>query len=171
MILNKNNKFGLNFVDIPIFTVSGATTDTILGSVTVPANTFIDGDVAYFEGYFEASGSTSGFITAYVNTGTTLTGATQIMIRSFNAGATLQTQSRTMHIVRSDGSLTGTTPDRGTIVTASGTGIFNDFRSATISYLPINWKIDQEIIFTCRFNTPVSPASFVTLYCIKVWTF
>jgi hypothetical protein len=164
----KNNGIGKNFTNGNITGITGGTGEFLLNSILIPANTFKSGDVIRVDGLFESSGGT--FIRIYVGSGTTIATSTQIMVRSVGTEERIQTQSRTLHIVRANGDITGTSPDRGTIVTATGTGIFNEYRSGVASILSIDWTQDRYVFFTGTLgSTPTN--RYFNQYTMKIWTY
>ena len=164
----KNNGIGKNFTNGTVTGVTGSTGEFLLSSILIPANTFKSGDVIRVDGLFESSGGTS--IRIYVGSATTIATSTQIMVRSVFTEERIQTQSRTLHIVRANGDITGTSPDRGTIVTATSTGIFNEYRSGVASILSIDWTQDRYVFFTGTLGS--DPANrYFNQYTMKIWTY
>jgi hypothetical protein len=169
-MIRYGNNIPFNFTTNGPITATGTTTETILCSVSISGGTFKSGDVVFIEGMFDSK-TTLGLSTKiYVNTGLTITAATQIMTRGLSAGDTWQIQERVLHIVRGDGSMTGTTPDRGTIFAASGTGIVNDIRSTTNSIASIDWTTNKVIFFTGTLNSAAA-GNYIDQYFMKVWTY
>ena len=169
-MIRYGNNIPINFTTRGVNQVSGTTTETILCGVSIPGGTFKSGDVVFIEGMFDSKSTSSTVMKMYVNTGSTITSATQIMIRSLSAGDTWQIQERVLHIVRGDGSMTGTTPDRGTIFAASGTNNVTDFRSTTDSVASIDWTTDKVIFFTGTLNSAAA-GNYIDQYFMKVWTY
>lgn len=167
-MIDNSNGVGINFTNSTKTGVTGVTGEVVLSSILVPANTFKSGDVIGIHGMFESSGGT--FIRIYVGSATTIATATQVMVRSVFTEGRYQVQSRTLHIVRADGNMSGTLPDRGTIVTATSTGIFNEFRSGVANYLSLNWTTDLYVFFTGTLDS--LPANrYFDQYSIKIWTY
>jgi hypothetical protein len=170
-MIRYGNNIPINFTTRGVNRVSGTTTETILSSVSISGGTFKSGDVVFIEGMFDSKTITLGITTKmYVNTGSTIAGATQIMSRGLSAGDTWQIQERVLHIVRGDGSMTGTTPDRGTIFAASGTANVTDFRSTTDSIASIDWTTNKVIFFTGTLNSAAA-GNYINQYFMKVWTY
>ena len=166
----KNNGIEKNFTNGNITGITGGTGEFLLSSMLIPANTFQNGDVISIDGLFESSGGT--FIRIYVGSATTtpFSASTQVMIRSVNTEERIQTQRRTLHIVRADGFTGGTSPDRGTIVTSTSTGIFNEYRSGVASILSIDWTQDRYVFFTGTLGS--DPANrYFNQYTMKIWTY
>jgi hypothetical protein len=169
-MIRYGNDIPINFTTRGVNRASGTTTETILSSVSISGGIFKSGDVVFIEGMFDSK-TTFGVTTKiYVNTGSTITAATQIMSRTISAGDTWQIQERVLHIVRGDGSMTGTTPDRGTIFAASGTANFTDFRSTTDSIASIDWTTNKVIFFTGKLNSAAA-GNYIDQYFMKVWTY
>ena len=164
------NDITINFTTRRVNRASGTTTETILSSVSISGGTFKSGDVVFIEGMFDSKTTLGVTTKIYVNTGSTITAATQIMSRSISAGDTWQIQERVLHIVRGDGSMTGTTPDRGTIFAASGTANVTDFRSTTNSIASIDWTTNKVIFFTGTLNSSAA-GNYIDQYFMKVWTY
>jgi hypothetical protein len=166
----KNNGIGKNFTNGTVTGVTGSTGEFVLSSILIPANTFKSGDVISVDGLFESSGGTA--IRIYVGSAATtpFSASTQVMVRSLFTEERIQTQRRTLHIVRANGDITGTSPDRGTIVTATGTGIFNEYRSGVASILSIDWTQDRYVFFTGTLGS--DPANrYFNQYTMKIWTY
>lgn len=164
----KNNDVGKNFTNGTVTGVTGSTGQFVLSSILIPANTFQNGDVISIDGLFESSGGTA--IRIYVGSATTIATSTQIMVRSVFTTERVQTQRRTLHIVRADGFTGGTSPDRGTIVIDKDTGFFNEFRSGPASYLSIDWTQDRYVFFTGSLTS--TPANrYFNQYSMKIWTY
>lgn len=165
-MIYSNNNIEINFTDTTKIGVTGATIESILGVLPIPANTFKNNDTFFVEGLFVSS-ATTGTIKIYVNTGQTVSGAVQIMTRSIASGLVTQIQERTINIVRANG-LGSPTPDVGTNFAASGTGIVTDFRSTTATIAAIDWTKDNFIFFTATIGTGIDV--YIDQYYIKVWT-
>jgi len=167
MIRNINN-IEKNFTNSTKYGVTGFTGESILSWILIPANTFINGDVTSVSGIFSYSGAST--IKMYVGSATTISTSSQIMIRSFGSGQECQTQSRTLHIVRANGDITGTSPDRGTIVPSTGSSIYDEFESTTTSTLSIDWTQDRYVFFTgTLLSTPAG--RYIDQYSMKIWTY
>jgi hypothetical protein len=166
-MIYKNNNIQINFTDTTKKGVTGSTFETILGVIPISGNTFKNMDTFYVEGLFSSSASTTGSVKLYVGSGETLTGAQQIMSRTFATGRVFQIQERTIHIVRANG-VFDVTPDAGTNFAASGTGIVTDFRSTTSTIASIDWTTNKFIFFTV--NLGMGTGNFIDQYYIKVWT-
>ena len=169
-MIRYGNNIPFNFTTNGPITATGTTTETILCSVSISGGTFKSGDVVFIEGMFDSKTTLGVTTKMYVNTGSTISGATQIMSRGLSAGDTWQIQERVLHIVRGDGSMTGTTPDRGTIFAASGTNNVTDFRSTTNSIASIDWTTDKVIFFTGTLGS-ASAGNYIDQYFMKVWTY
>ena len=169
-MIRNGNHIPINFTTRGVNSASGTMTETILSSVSISGGTFKSGDVVFIEGMFDSK-TTSGVTTKmYVNTGSTIAGATQIMSRGIDAGDTWQIQERVLHIVRGDGSMTAATPDRGTIFAASGTANVTDFRSTTNSIASIDWTTNKVIFFTGTLGS-AAHGNYIDQYFMKVWTY
>ena len=169
-MIRYGNNIPINFITRGVNRASGTTTETILSSVSISGGTFKSGDVVFIEGMFDSK-TTSGVTTKmYVNTGSTIAGATQIMRKVLHVGDTWQIQERVLHIVRGDGSMTAATPDRGTIFAVSGTNNVTDFRSTTDSIASIDWTTDKVIFFTGTLVS-ASAGNYIDQYFMKVWTY
>jgi len=169
-MIRYGNNIPINFTTNGVNRASGTTTETVLCSVSISGGSFKSGDVVFIEGMFDSKTTLGVTTKIYVNTGSTITAATQIMSRAISAGDTWQIQERVLHIVRGDGSMTGTTPDRGTIFAASGTANFTDFRSTTNSIASIDWTTDKVIFFTGKLNSAAA-GNYIDQYFMKVWTY
>jgi len=164
----KNNGVGKNFTNGTVTGVTGSTGEFVLSSILIPANTFQNGDVISIDGLFESSGGTA--IRIYVGSATTIATSTQIMVRSVFTTERVQTQRRTLHIVRANGFTGGTSPDRGTIVIDKDTGFFNEYRSGVASILSIDWTQDRYVFFTGTLGS--TPANrYFNQYTMKIWTY
>jgi hypothetical protein len=167
MIQNVNN-IEKNFTNSTKYGYTGVTGESILSRILIPANTFKNGDVITVEGVFDCSGSTG--IDIYIGSATTIATSTNIMTRGFGTVQTYQTQSRTLHIVRANGDMTGVSPDRGTIVTSTSLGLFNEFYSSPVDIHSIDWTQDKYVFFTGTLYT--SPAvRYFNQYSMKIWTY
>ena len=169
-MIRYGNNIPINFTTRGVNRVSGTTTETILSSVSISGGTFKSGDVVFIEGMFDSKTTLGVTTKMYVNTGSTITAATQIMSRTISAGDTWQIQERVLHIVRGDGSMTAATPDRGTIFAASGANNFTDFRSTTNSIASIDWTTNKVIFFTGTLGS-ASAGNYIDQYFMKVWTY
>ena len=169
-MIRYGNNIPINFITRGVNRASGTTTETILSSVSISGGTFKSGDVIFIEGMLDSKTTLGMGTKMYVNTGSTIAGATQIMTRGLSAGDTWHIQERVLHIVRGDGSMTGTTPDRGTIFAASGTANVTDFRSTTNSIASIDWTTDKVIFFTGTLNSAAA-GNYIDQYFMKVWTY
>jgi hypothetical protein len=169
-MIRYGNDISINFTTRGINRASGTTTETILSSVSISGGTFKSGDVVFIEGMFDSKTTSALIVKMYVNTGSTIAAATQIMSRSLSSGDMWQIQERVLHIVRGDGSMTGTTPDRGTIFAASGTNNVTDFRSTTDSIASIDWTTNKVIFFTGTLNSAAA-GNYIDQYFMKVWTY
>jgi hypothetical protein len=151
-----------------IYGVTGFTGEFVFSRILIPANTFINGDVITVEGIFECSGSSS--VKMYVGSGLTPSTSTQISTTTFGTSQQFITHSRTLHIVRANGVMTGTSPDRGTIVPSTGTSLVNEFESTPTSILSIDWTQDRYVFFTgTLLSTPAG--RYINQYSMKIWTY
>jgi hypothetical protein len=173
-MIKKYNNIERNFTNTNTTSIQGFNIEGeyVLDSpILIPANTFKDGDIFTIEGIYDSSGAT--FVRFYVGSATTIATSTQLMVRSFNSsGFIYQTQRRTLHVVKANGDISGTSPNRGTILysTTDG-GNFDEFRSGNASILPIDWTTDKYIFSTVEFQA-ISPQvnKFFWQYSLKIWT-
>lgn len=141
------------------------TSDTLLNSVLVPANTFTVGDVVMMEAMVSKSASLGTYIMRfYWNTTNSLSGAILI-----GTSATLGTTVRSQIINRQGLIRVANGTGLGTLVANSSTAINQDsFTSGAPSTLAINWTVDGYFIVSASHT---SASETVTGEWLKISTY
>lgn len=164
----KFNNIGINtFSTAGTQSVTGTTAETIMSSITVPANTFKAGDLVTLDAIFSKTGTANQFVTKMywvAGATATLSGAVQIMTRTSISTVTYSGQSRKLYIRTADGTGTGLT--LGTEVASSTTSVFDDDRSVLRSNIAINWTTQGTFFSTIQLS---SSSDTGRSYYLKIW--
>lgn len=166
-LINFDGKWINKLYEYGTTTHTGNTTNTILESVLVPANTYRDGDHILLDGMFGKTGTANiWFIRFYWVAGSTptLSGATQLSIRGMGSTNLFTIQNRRLYIRTADGTGSGFT--LGTEVAAAGSGLYNDYRSEGVSNLALDWTVDSCVFCTVQLN---NSSDIGTQYYLKIW--
>lgn len=164
----KYNNIGVNTL-IAYGTAShtGSLSNTILHSIRIPANTYKAGDFVSLDGMFSKTGTNNSWTLRYywvAGATATLSGATQLSLRTIANTNQFATQTRRLQISTADGTGSGFTA--GTITAGVQSNLFDDIRSATYSNVAINWTVDS-VIFSAV--TLASSSDTCINYYIKLW--
>ena len=157
--INQFEKFG----DV----VAGTTGETIVGEVTVPANTYKATDLIMLTSMYGKTGTANIWTQRYYwvsGPSATLSGALQISVRGMVAANQFANQERRLYIRTANGTGTGIT--LGTEVVSSSTGVLNDYAPSTSSNLAIDWTIEGSIFTTITLE---SASDSVSCEYLKIW--
>ena len=126
---------------------TAVSSNVILGTVFIPANTFTDIDIVTIECFLEKSGTTNTpNYNFYYNTELSLATAITLSTRAISATFRSIYHMRRMAIRNVDG--TG----QGTIISALGQSIDTDYQAFTtvVSVVALNWTVDSYIFIGGR---------------------
>lgn len=146
---------------------TGNTTNTILQSLVVPANTFTAGDFVYLDAMFEKVGTAGIYTLRYYwvsGSTATLSGAIQLSTRGIGASNRFAIQNRRLYIRTANGTGSGLT--LGTELISTGGSHFNDYRSQTVSNVAINWTVDGTIFCAVQLG---NAGDTVRQHYLKIW--
>lgn len=147
--------------------VTGTLTESIIGEITIPANTYKATDLIMLTSMYGKTGTAGNWFQRYYwvsGTSATLSGALQISVRGMASSNQFANQERRLYIRTANGTGTGIT--LGTEVVSSSTGVLNDYVPSTSSNLAINWTIDGCIFTTI---TLVNASDSVSCEYLKIW--
>ena len=121
--------------------VSGTTVLTLIYSQLIPANTFATGDIVRISWRGQKTnfnGSNNAFI--YINTSSTVTGATLLGSWSTTANPRMEQMDRKLYIKNA------TTNTEVYNVTANSAGEYTNTGTSAFANIAINWTVNQYII-------------------------
>ena len=147
--------------------VGGTTVESIVGEVTIPANTYKATDLIMLTSMYGKTGTAGTWTQRYYwvsGPSATLSGALQISVRTMIATNQFANQERRIYIRTANGTGTGIT--LGSEVVSSSTGVLNDYTSSTSSNLAIDWTIEGTIFTTITLG---SAADSVSCEYLKIW--
>jgi len=136
---------------------TGTTTNTIVQSVLIPANTYTVGDIVRISvRSFKTGNGGIATLRFYANTSVSLSGAVTIaQLRQISAVTGMIAGNRNLSIT------SATTIDVGE---PSATGIISDELSLSnlgfVTNMNINWAVDQYIIFSIQLGSVTDSATF-----------
>ena len=168
-LIKYNGNWINDLINYGVSSHTGNTTNTVLMSVVVPANTFRAGDLIYLDAMFDKTGSAGTWTLRYYwvsGSTATLSGAILISTRGISAGNLFGTQNRRLYVRTANGTGSGLT--LGTETIASATGLFNDYRSEAISNLAINWTVTGTIFCAVQLT---SSGDTVRQHYLKIWEY
>lgn len=149
--------------------VTGTTSETILSSVIVPANTYGAGELICIDTMLSNNGASNWNIKLYWVPGTTatFTGATQLSVRNL----TVTTQRfaghlRRLYIRTTNGTGSGIT--LGTEIFSTTTNTYTDWASGTISNLAIDWTTDNTFFVVGKLTNSTHT---ISSYYLKIWEY
>jgi hypothetical protein len=141
---------------------TASTTEVAIRSLLVPANTFGPGDILTVDYLMEKNGSAvQSLWKLYVNTSNTLTGATQLSIRS--GGATFLSKPQDRKIAIRNGT------SQNCVMLNVNQGVDTDYQSAIsqVSKVTIDWSVDQYFIIAL-YNTVATITDPHRVFYIKI---
>jgi hypothetical protein len=147
--------------------VAGTTVETIIGEVTIPANTYKATDLIMLTSMYGKTGTAGIWTQRYYwvsGPSATLSGALQISVRGMVAANQFANQERRLYIRTANGTGTGIT--LGTEVISSSTSALNDYVPSTSSNLAIDWTIEGTIFTTITLG---SASDSVSCEYLKIW--
>jgi hypothetical protein len=157
-LTNLNNGISTNkFINNTVTAAhTGTTTNTIVQSVLIPANTYIVGDIVKIS---TRGNKTTGLavltIRTYLNTSLSLSGATQVAINATTGATGMHSTIRNLSITSS------TTTQTLNISTNNQPNDEAQLSNITLSTsINIDWTVDQYIIFAFQLTNSADSATF-----------
>jgi hypothetical protein len=163
----KINGKGMNSIYNTTPVTSSSTSQTIMQSLLVPGGTYTSGDLIQIASLFSKTNS-NGTNTHrfWVNTSVSVTGASQINVRSTAAANRCIFFSRHLFIYEQTG--TGTGNLQGTETLSSTVQYASEYNRGVKTNTNINWANDVYIFATCQL---ASASDSISQIYMKIWEY
>jgi len=163
----KINGKGMNSIYNITPVTSSSTSQTIMQSLLVPGGTYTSGDLIQITSLFSKTNSNgTNTYRFWVNTSVSVTGASQINVRSTAAANRSAFFSRHLFIYEQTG--TGTGNLQGTETHSSTTQYASEYNRGLKTNTNINWANDVYIFATCQL---VSASDSISQIYMKIWEY